>query len=297
MNWMADRPRFGPAGVPPLFRILGAKVPDVPRLLREEGLDAFEYQAVQWGQKPQMKQKDAENLGFEARKNDVLLSLHGTYYVNLCGEKEVVEASKRRLIACATAAQWMGAYVVVFHPGFYGRVEKSEAFGNCVKALKEVRSEMDSLGIGKVKLGPETMGRVFQVGTLDEIMTVCETVEQTQLVIDWSHLHARHLGRFRKADDFRVVVEEVERRLGTEVVRNMHCHFSKIEYTDKGERRHHILDEARYGPDFQMLAEVITDFDLRPVMICETPLLDIDAVKMRDMLGRVVKERQNGLTG
>jgi len=156
---------------------------------------------------------------------------------------------------------------------------------------------MDSLGIGKVKLGPETMGRVFQVGTLDEIMALCETVEQTQLVIDWAHLHARHQGRFRKADDFRDVVVEVERRLGTEAARNMHCHFSKIEYTDKGERRHHILDEARYGPDFQMLAEVIADFNLRPVMICETPLLDIDAVKIRDMLGRVVKERQNVSTG
>src|SRR3990170_8756937 len=134
---MADRPRFGPAGVPPLFRILGAKVPDVPRLLREEGLDAFEYQAVRWGQKPQMRQEEAEKLGSEARKNDVLLSLHGTYYVNLCGKKEVVEASKRRLIACATAAQWMGAYVMVFHTGFYGKFEKEYAFKTCLTALKE----------------------------------------------------------------------------------------------------------------------------------------------------------------
>ncbi len=94
---MADRPRFGPAGVPPLFRILGAQLPDVPRLLREEGLDAFEYEAVQWGQKPQIKQQNAEILGIEAKKNDVLLSMHGSYYLNLSGKKEVVEASKRRL--------------------------------------------------------------------------------------------------------------------------------------------------------------------------------------------------------
>src|SRR4030067_151335 len=80
VNWMADRPRFGPAGVPPLFRILGARLPDVPGLLREEGLDAFEYEAVRWGQAPQMRREEAEKLGPEARKNDVLLSLHGTYY-------------------------------------------------------------------------------------------------------------------------------------------------------------------------------------------------------------------------
>jgi deoxyribonuclease-4 len=287
---MADHPRFGPAGVPPLFRILRAQLSDVPGLLREEGLDAFEYQAVRWGQKPQMKQENAEKLGSEARKNDVLLSLHGSYYVNLCGKKEVVEASKRRLIACATAANWMGAYVVVFHTGFYGRVEKSYSFRNCVSALKDIVATMNSLGIKNVKLGPETMGKVFQVGSLDEILTICEEVEQTQLVIDWSHLHARHQGMFRKVSDFRAVVEEVERRLGTEAARNMHCHFSKIEYTAKGERRHHVLDEAKYGPDFQMLAEVIAEFNMRPVMICETPILDVDAMKMRDILRKVTEK-------
>ena len=286
---MADRPRFGPAGVPPLFRILRARLSDVPGLLRKEGLDAFEYQAVRWGQKPQMKQEDAEKLGSEARKNDVLLSLHGSYYVNLCGKKEIVEASKRRLVACATAAQWMGAYVVVFHMGFYGRVEKSYAFRNCVNALKDIVATMNSLGIRNVKLGPETMGRVFQVGSLDEILTICEEVEQTQLVIDWGHLHARHRGMFKKTDDFRAVINEVEKRLGTQAVKDMHCHFTKIEFTDKGERRHHVLDEAKFGPDFQLLAEVIVEYDLRPVMICETPILDVDAMKMRDMLRRVTK--------
>jgi len=289
---MAERIRFGPAGVPPLFRVLGAKLPDVPGLLREENLDAFEYQAVRWGQKPQMKQEDAESLGAEARKNDVLLSLHGSYYVNLCGKKEVVEASKIRLVACATAANWMGAYVVVFHTGFYGRLEKSFAFKTCVNALKDIVATINGLGIRNVKLGPETMGKVFQLGSLDEVLTICEEVEQTQLVIDWSHMHARSQGRFRKVADFRAVAEEVERRLGTEAARTMHCHFSKIEYTDKGERRHRVLDEAVYGPEFEMLAEVIAEFKMRPVMICETPLLDLDAVKMRDTYKKIV-ERQS----
>jgi deoxyribonuclease IV len=287
---MADHPRFGPAGVPHIFRTLGAQSFDVPRLLREEGLDAFEYQAVRWGQKPQMKREDAERLGVEARKNDVWVSMHGSYYVNLSGKKEVVEASKRRLVACATAAQWIGAYVLVFHTGFYGRFEKSYAFKNCSDALKDIVETMNSLGIRDVKLGPETMGRVFQVGTLDEILTICQEVEQTQLVIDWSHMHARRQGRFKKVDDFRAVVEEVERRLGTEAARDMHCHFSKIEYTDKGERRHHVLDEARYGPDFEMLAEVIAEFKMRPVIICETPLLDVDAMKMRDTYRKIIEK-------
>ena len=273
-----------------MFRLLGAKMPDVPRLLREEGLDAFEYQAVRWCPKPQMKQQDAEELGVEARKNDVRLSMHGTYFVNLSGKRDVVEASKRRLIACATAADWMGAYVMVFHTGFYGRFEKDFAFKTCLDALKEVSAEMKNLGL-KVKLGPETMGRKFQVGTIDEILTICQEVERTQLVIDWGHLHALHQGTFKKTEDLREVAEKVEQMLGTEALRSMHCHFSKIEFTDQGEKRHHTLDEERYGPDFQMLAEVMADFQMYPTMICESPILDVDARKMQKMLKQVLENR------
>jgi deoxyribonuclease-4 len=289
---MTEHTRFGPAGVPPMFRLLGAKMPDVPKLLREEGLDAFEYQAAQWGQKPQMKQADAEKLGEEARKNDVKLSLHGSYFVNLSGKKDVVQASKRRLIACATAADWMGAYVMVFHTGFYGRFEKDFAFKTCLDALKEVSAEMKSLGL-KVKLGPETMGRKFQVGTIEEILTICQEVEGTQLVIDWGHLHALHQGTLKKTEDFRAIAEKVEQKLGTEALKGMHCHFSKIEFTAQGEKRHHTLDEERYGPDFRMLAEVIADFQMHPTVICESPILDIDARKMQEILKQVLKSKQS----
>ena len=285
---MANSPRFGPAGVPPFFRAIGAGLADVPILLRQENLDAFEYQAVRWGQKPQIKQQDAENFGREAEQNDVVLSLHGSYFVNFAGTEEVMAASKRRLIACAKAAEWMHAYVVVFHLGYYGKMGKSQAFKKCKEALKDIVKTMDALGIRDVQLGPETMGKHVQLGSLDEILTLCEEVEQIQLVVDWGHLHARSGGRFGKVADFRAVVEEVERRLGTQVARNMHCHFSKIEFTHRGERRHHILDDGKYGPDFNLLAEVIDEFKMSPVIICETPLLDIDALKMRNILGKVV---------
>jgi deoxyribonuclease-4 len=275
-----------------MFRLMGAKTSDVPKLLREEGLDAFEYQAVRWGPRPQIKQREAEKLGTAARENDVRMSLHGSYYVNLSGKKEVVEASKQRLIASATAADWMGAYVMVFHTGFYGRFEKDFAFKTCLDALKEVSAEMRSLGL-RVKLGPETMGRKFQVGNLDEILTICEQVERTQLVVDWGHLHAIKLGAFKKPEDFRAVAEKVEQRLGTETLRSMHCHFSKIEFTLQGEKRHHTLDEKRYGPDFRMLAEVIVDFKMHPTMICESPILDVDARKMKETLKQVLESKQS----
>jgi deoxyribonuclease-4 len=277
-----------------MFRLLGATMADVPKLLHEEGLDAFEYQASRWGPIPQIKLDDAQKLGLEARKNDVKLSMHGSYFVNLSGKKEVVEASKRRLIACATAADWMDAYVVVFHTGFYGKVEKSFAFQNALTTLKEVSAEMKSLGL-KVKLGPETMGRKSQVGTIDEIIAISQQVEGTQLVIDWGHLHALHQGALKKVEDFRAIAEKVEQKLGTEALRSMHCHFSAIEFGSQGEKRHHTLDETRYGPDFRMLAEVIADFGLHPTIICETPILDVDARRMRDTLKEVLESKHQKL--
>jgi deoxyribonuclease-4 len=289
---MAEHTRFGPAGVPPLFRVMGAELPDVPRLLREEGLDALEYEAVRWGPKPQIRQELAEKLGTAARENDVRLSLHGSYFINLSGKRDVVEASKRRLIASATAADWMGAYVMVFHTGFYGRFEKDFAFKTCLNALKEVSAEMRSLGL-RVKLGPETMGRKFQVGTLDEILTLNQEIEDTQLVVDWAHLYALHQGALKKPEDFRAIAEKVEQKLGTETLRRMHCHFSKIEFTAQGEKKHHTLDEERFGPDFRMLAEVIADFQMHPTMICESPILDVDARKMQEILKQVLDSKQS----
>jgi deoxyribonuclease-4 len=265
------RPRFGPAGVPPYFRLIGAELTDVPKLLREEGLDAFEYQASRWGRKPQIQQEIAQRLGLEAKEHDVLLSMHGSYFINFLGTEEIVEASKRRLVACATAAQWMGAYVVVFHLGFYGQMLKSEALKKAIFALKDVVAMMDSLGIRGVKLGPETMGKQSQFGNLEEILTLCREVSQTQLVLDWSHLHARGMGALKKLDDFRTVVEEIERQLGS------------------GERRHRLLDEEEFGPDFGILAQILADFRLNPVIICETPLLDIDAVKMQKTFMEIMR--------
>jgi deoxyribonuclease-4 len=285
---MADRPRFGPAGVPLSLRAMKATLADAPRLLKEEGLDAFEYQAVRWGAKPQIRREKAEELGLKTEEHDVWLSLHGSYFINFCGKKEIIEASKNRLIACATAAEWMKAHVVVFHPGFYGERQPKEAFKDCLEAVKEVVETMKTLGIRNVKLGPETMGKLSQFGSLDEILGLCEQIEQTQPVIDWAHLHARCRGCFKKVEDFRNVVEEIEGRLGTDAVENMHCHFTKVEFTNKGERRHHTMDKAGYGPDFTMLAKVIAEFKLRPVIISESPVPAVDAIKMREILQKEI---------
>jgi len=290
---MADRPRFGPAGMPPGFKVLKKPVSDIPKYLHDEGLDAFEYQAARWGPKPQMKRETAEKLGRNVVHHDVWLTLHGSYFVNLCTEGEVLEASKRRLLACVTAADWMGAHAVVFHPGYYDKKSPKEALKICIKAMKEVVESMRSNSVTEVHLAPEASGRRSQLGNLQEVLTLCEKVELTEPSIDWSHLHAREKGKLRTIDGFRKVVDEIEKRLGTSAVKNLHCHYSHIEFTDKGERRHHTMDEVEYGPDFRPLASLIVELGLKPVMICETPNLDVDAQKMRDILRELEATRKS----
>jgi deoxyribonuclease-4 len=282
---MADRPRFGPAGTPPAFKLLkGLTTADLPKFLHEEGLDAFEYQASRWGPTPQIRREEAEKLGENARKWDVWLTVHGSYFINFGGDEKTVEASKKRLLACVTGAHWMGAHVVVFHPGFYEKKSPQQTLKNCMEAMKNVLEEMQRLGITKVNLGPETMGKHSQLGSLDEVLTLCEQLEQTEPIIDWAHIHARGKGRLKTVDDFNKVLEEIEKRLGSNAVKNLHCHYTAVEYTEKGEKCHHTLEEKEFGPNFQFLAKLIAELNLNPVIISESPVLDVDALKMRDIV-------------
>ena len=289
---MADRPRFGPAGVPSGFKVLKRTVFEVPRYLHDEGLDAFEYQAVRWGPKPQMKKDAAEKLGINAKQHDVWLTVHGSYFVNFCGDEETIMKSKERLLACATAADWMDAHVVVFHPGFYGKRSPQDALELCVKAMSEVVESMRALQITKVHLGPETTGKVSQLGSLDEVLTLCERVELTEPVIDWAHIHAREGGKMKTLDDFRKALDTIEKRLGTDAMKNLHFHCTLVEFTGKGEKRHHIMDEVECGPPFEPLATLIAELGLTPVIISESPVLDVDAQKMRDIMLKKLEEKR-----
>ena len=289
---MADRPRFGPAGMPLGFKLLKQPVTEMPKYLRAENLDSFEYEMVRWGPKPQIKQQMAEELGKKALEHDVWLTAHGSYFINLASvNNETLEASKKRLLACVQGAHWMQAHIVVFHPGSYAGRPARQVFETCAKAMEEVVEKMRSMGITKVHLAPEMMGRPSQFGSAEEVLALCERVDLTEPNVDWAHLHARELGRFNTIDDIRKVMDQIEKRLGADALRNLHCHYSHIEFTDKGERRHHNLDRTEYGPNFRFLAKLIAERDLKPVIACETPNLDLDAQRLRNMVLQELKRR------
>lgn len=267
--------RVGPAGNPVGYR--GSTV-SVFKKIRAMGLDAYEYQAT-YGLR--LKKENALKIGENSRKNDILVSMHGPYYINLSSAKEeTIEKSIHRLFDCAVAGEWMGAYRIVFHPGFYGDLGRRRAFELCRKSLGELISRLESAGIRDFTLAPETTGKRSQVGSLEEIIRFSEEFDNVMPTVDFAHIHARGGGCIGGASDYRRILAEIEGRLGVE---HLHCHFTGIEYTDAGERKHHTLSEG-FGPPVEPLLEVLVDGGWDATIISETPRKDEDARRIKDLL-------------
>ncbi len=276
---------FGPAGKPIGFRGDTSKVPEA---LREMGLNALEIQQVR---QINIKKEQALIIREEAEKNNVILSMHGPYAINFSAEKqEVIEASQARLLKALELADWLGAYVVVFHPGYYGRREPRQALEVAIESLSIVAEEAKKKGI-KAKIGPEITGKKSQLGDLDEIIEIVKAIPNSMPVIDFAHLHARCNGCLEERKDYEKIFEKLESELGSNAFNPMHIHFSKIEYSEKGERRHHIFGDG-FGPKFIPLAQILIEQDIRAVIISESPILEQDALKMKRIIIELLKGKK-----
>jgi deoxyribonuclease-4 len=279
---------FGPAGKP--ITLKSADILKAPSFLREMGLNAMEYEAVRG---VNIREDKARAFGAEARANGIKLSLHAPYFVNLAGKKDVVEASIRRLNESVEAAHWMGAYVVVFHPGYYKDApSKREALRKVIEGLKEVVEYRSSINAKEVWLGPETTGKTSQVGDLNEVIEISRSLEGVRPVVDFAHIYARSGGKFITSKEHVVqVVELVEKELGAWALKPLHVHFSKIEYGKGGEREHHTLSEEGYGPDFAHVCSALCELGVDAVIISESPVLEQDALVMLKMCREICGEK------
>jgi len=183
----------------------------------------------------------------------------------------------------------MGSYIVVFHPGYYRDApSKREAVEWVIENLKPVIEYRDSIGARNVWLGPETTGKTSQVGDLDEVITIAQKLEGVKPVIDWAHLYARYEGRFiTSVDDVINVIERLEKELGSYSVKPLHTHFSRIEYGKGGEKKHHVLSEKDYGPEFEHVCRGLWESGVEAVIISESPILEQDALVMKKICSEV----------
>lgn len=285
--------RFGPAGNPPSFYAKGFKSSlEMPGWLRELGLDAYEYQCVRG---VNIGEQAAVKLGELARKNGISLSVHAPYYITLGTDDPVLrEKTKMHLLKSMQAAYWMGATVVVFHPGSgVGEDRKSVLFRG-KKLLQEILAEALERGLEGVRVAPETAGKPAQLGNLEEVLELCTLGPQVVPAVDFAHLHAAGRGCLNKVEDFARVLDLVEERLGRQVVENLHIHFSPIEFTAKGEKRHRTLLDEGYGPDFSLLAQVLVERDLHPTIICESYDRQVeDALRYRELYLKIKNSLRN----
>ncbi len=271
---MKNRIMFGAAGNPMNFfkSKFGKDRFGVLEWSNKIGLNAQERQMT-YGAR--MKEEDAIKFGQLAEKYEITLSIHGPYYVVLTSIKEtVINNSVKELIKTTQLAKLMGANKVIFHPGFGKDVKK------VIKHLNYIEKNKPK----EVFILPETMGKIFQLGSLNDVLTICENTECLPC-IDFAHLYARTLGEIKEKQQFREILLEIEKRLGEEVLKNLHCHFYPVDFTDKGEKLHRAVTEDNVFPQFEPFAELIKEFKMTPTLISESKnTQDIGALEMKRLL-------------
>ena len=257
---------LGPAGIPAGCKV-GSTLDGI-RYVHEIGLDAMEVEFVRG---VHMGAAMAKDCGEAAGKLGVKLSVHAPYFINLSSaEAEKITASQKRILDSVERAHEMGAYVVVIHPGHYGKFKQDTVFDMAKEALGEIIEKMKERRIADVRLGLETTGKHSAFGTLDEIVQLCRQLRQCAPVIDFAHIYARNGGKI----DYGKIFDTVKPLK----LKHLHTHFSNIEFTKAGERMHFVLDSS---PAFEPLAREVLKRKMDITIVSESPVLEQDSLKMK----------------
>lgn len=275
--------KFGPSGNSESFYAQGYKSSaQMPAWLNAMGLNAYEYQCSK-GVK--IGEESANKIGREASQNGIYLSIHAPYYINMSSVEEQKRInSVNYVIETLRCAKWMGAERIVVHVGSYSRVDKKWALNTAMQVMKECLKEARQEKLDDVIICPEVLGKQNQLGSLEEIIELCQIDDSLIPTVDFGHVHARGLGALNSTEDFLEVLQKVENGLGAFRLKHLHCHFSRIEYTRGGEKKHRTLDEVEYGPEFEYLARAIHIKHMQPVIICESNgTMAEDALKMKEI--------------
>ena len=261
--------RFGPAGNSDSFYAAGNKATlQAPAWLHSMGLTAYEYQC---GRGVRVTEETARAMGAEAAKYGVQMSLHAPYFISLASaEPEKRDNSIRYILESARAVAQMGGERIVAHPGGLGGLSRAEATALASKTLLRAQEALDNEGLSQVRICPETMGKINQLGDLDEVLQFCSLDERFLPCVDFGHLNSRTLGGLNTEEAFAALLDRLHNELGSERAATFHAHFSKIEYTKGGEKRHLTFEDTVYGPEPAPLMKLIRERGLCPTFICES---------------------------
>lgn len=283
--------KFGPSGNSVRFYEEGYKTTaEAAKWVADNGLDCFEYS---FGRGVNIGAASAEKIKEAFDAAGVELSVHAPYYINL-GNPDPAKAANsfEYVLSSAHAARLMGAKRVVFHPASVGKESRETVFKRTLDRMDELAELIDRSGYGDLYFCPETMGKLNQIGTIEEITAMCKNEEFFVPTVDFGHVNARENGSLKEKDDYLRRLEYMIDELGSEKMQKLHVHFSKIQYTAKGEVRHLTFTDEIYGPEFEPLAEALIELKLEPYIICESDGTQADdAAYMKRAYARIKAKR------
>jgi deoxyribonuclease-4 len=283
--------KFGPGGNSALFASKGYKSSlDAPAWVKNMGLDAYEYEC---GKGVNASLETFAQIGLNAAQLGIKTSLHAPYFISLSSvEPEKRMNSVKYILQSLSAAKALGADTIVVHAGSASKIDRETALSYASDTIVKALEASQDLGLDDIKIGLETMGKVNQLGTLDEIIKLCQIDSRLSPVIDFGHLYARSHGEdMSSGDKVKSAFEKVSNALGAEKAEKMHCHFSCIEFSNGGEVKHLTFENTSFGPEPSMFARSLSELGVAPTIICESAgTQDIDALYLKNEYLKGIKE-------
>jgi len=271
---------FGTAGIPLSSKGSGTVkgISGVKKL----GLGAMELEFVR---SVNISKAKAPEVKKSAEKNNIVLTCHAPYYINLNSlEKVKLKASRYRILNSARIANLCGAWSVCFHPGFYQKSTKEEAFDRVRKSVKELSQTLKKEK-NDIWLRLENTSKIYQFGAFEEVLRLSEEFENVMPTIDFAHLHARSNGKYNTYREFSEILVKIEKKLGKKGLDNMHIHITGIAYGEKGEKHHLNLKESDLK--YRDLIKALKDFKVKGVAISESPNIEEDALLVKKIYEKI----------
>lgn len=274
-NFVFDKLKFLTAGMP--LSTGKASYGRAFEILSELNLDGMEMEFVHG---VRMSEETRKLVKAERENRNLVLTAHAPFYVNLNSqEDDKVDASIQRIIETGLAARDTGAFSITFHAAYYMKQDKEVVYQQVKKCVGKI-SEFFKKNDINVWIRPETTGKGTQWGDLNEIIRLSKEFDNVLPCIDFSHLHARSIGQYNTYDEFSKILETVGNELGQKALDNFHAHLAGIDYGDKGEKKHLILEES--DMNYKDLLKVLKEFQVKGALVCESPNIEDDAVLMKE---------------
>ncbi|MBI4176139.1 MAG: TIM barrel protein [Candidatus Aenigmarchaeota archaeon] len=265
---------FGTAGIP-----WSAKSGDTMGGIKEVkklGLGSMELEFVR---SINIRESKTPEVKTAAEKENIVLSAHGPYWVNLNAQKrETLEASRRWVLQSGRTAALCGAWSICFHAAYYMKQPHGSVYGQVKKELEAAVKQLRGEGLS-IWIRPELGGKMSQFGGLEEIVRISAETEGVMPCIDFAHQHARSMGKHNSYNDWSADLALVEKHLGREGLENMHIHAAGIEYGMSGERNHVNLNDCKLN--YTDLVQAWKDYKIKGVVISESPNIEEDALLLQ----------------